>query len=151
MIAKLVKIKAAFLRMLPVLAMLLITGCDKIVDIGIEGSGTFYGSVKCDPASATDGETVSVNIGPFTTSSGQTTIGIATSQEINGKGVVKSVSYYVDGEFVADAKDEDSQYHASFKVTDLSKGEHKVTAVCNSRYKHYNISSIITPAVLTIE
>lgn len=144
-------IKVLFLSVLPVLAMLLMTGCDKIDGVEIEGSGTFYGSVKCDPVSTSEGETVTLSVGPYLLSTGESIIGISNKTEINGKNVVKSISYYIDGEFVADSKDEDSRYKIMFKVTDLSKGEHQVTAVCNSRYKKYIISSIITPGTLTIE
>lgn len=107
--------------------------------------------MKCDPVSTSEGETVTLSVGPYLLSTGESIIGISNKTEINGKNVVKSISYYIDGEFVADSKDEDSRYKIMFKVTDLSKGEHQVTAVCNSRYKKYIISSIITPGTLTIE
>lgn len=140
------KITSKFLCILYIAAIVLMAGCDN----GIGGEVTFTGSVQCAPASVSDGETVTLRIGPLDISS-EGSVGISTSTEINGKDAVKSISYYIDGLYITDSSDKNSGYSATYKVSGIAAGEHTVSAVCNSNFKKVKINSVIKPATIVVE
>lgn len=116
--------------------------------VDIEGDGAFLGTVTCNPSTAHEGETVTFDIGPLGSALG----GINLNTEFNGKNVVKSVSYYVDGVKVAESpkNKKGKDYKATFKVKELSAGEHTVTVKCSSNFKGYKIKETVVPGKLTI-
>lgn len=117
----------------------------------LKGSTTFYGKVIVNPSSAKPNETVSFSIGEGGLSSGSISVGVSTSTTINGKEVVKSVSYFVDGDKVAESSDKANRYAVTYRVGNISSGSHVVTAKCSSNFKNYAIEEHITQGELTVE
>lgn len=113
----------------------------------IEGSTVFLGTVTASPATVKNGENVTFSIAPGNVASG----GISISTEVNGKDVVKSISYYINGSKVATSKDKSSNYSASYTVTDLAPGEYSVTAHCTSNFKGYTIEEYIEEAKIIVQ
>lgn len=127
------------------LTSLVFTSCD---NDDFEGSTTFYGKVILSPSSTKNGEQITFKIGNFDVSN---SVSIGTSVEINGKNVVKSVSYYVDGKKVAESSDKDNGYSVKYVVSNLFVGIHEVTAHCTSNFKHYTIEEKITATTLQVQ
>ncbi len=126
-------------------------GGDEEIEFEIGGSSTFYGRVVVNPSSAKLDETVSFSIGQAEFSVGDVSAGISTSSTINGKDVVKSVAYFVDGKKVAESSDKDNKYAVSYRVANLSPGSHAVTVKCSSNFKNYTIEERITQGELIVE
>lgn len=132
-------------------------------DCAVKGSTTFYGKVVVNPLSAKQNENVSFSIGGYTFTTGDisadgttskvdvSTSTIVSEATVNGKNVVKSVSYFVDGTKVAESSDKDGQYAVSYRVENLSVGKHVVTAKCSSNFKKYTIEEHIIQGELTVE
>ena len=123
--------------------------CDD--DEEIKGSTTFYGNVIVNPSAAKPNEEVSFSIGEGKFSAGNVSVGISTSTTINGKEIVKSVSYFVDGDKVAESSDKANKYAATYRVGNISSGSHAVTAKCSSNFKNYTIEEHITQGELIVE
>ncbi len=137
-----------------IFALFTLVSCDKE-----EGSTTFYGKILLSPSNVKNGEQVTLKIGSFdfstsadTGDAGVSVSGnIGTSVVINGKNVVKSVSYYIDGRKVAESSNKDNGYNAIYVVNNLSVGTHEITAHCSSNFKHYTIEESITAATLQVQ
>ena len=138
-----------------------LTSCDD--DDNIKGSTDFYGKVIVNPTSAKPNENVSFSIGTYAVSSGgttdygsSTTVDVSTSivisdPTVNGKEVVKSVSYFIDGNKVGESSDKDNKYALSYRVENLSAGSHVVTAKCSSNFKNITIEEHIIQGELVVE
>lgn len=70
---------------------------DDDTDTEIKGSTTFYGKIVVNPSSVKQNENVIFSIGEGVFSSNNVSVGVSSSTTINGKDVVKSVSYFIDG------------------------------------------------------
>ena len=117
------------------------TGCEKKTETD------FYASVVVNPSTAKAGDDVTLSIGP------------AAYVEDGSMGFqetwipsIKSISYYVDGELVAEGKgsNPDWNYKAVYHVGNLTPGVHTVTAKCKSP-KNLEIVEHITSGQLTVE
>lgn len=142
------KIKNIILATIPVLMMI---SCSDSDSWSIEGSATFYGRVVITPSSVSNNDLISFEIGAWDITNSDASVSIGTSIEINGKNIIKSVEYYIDGQKVAESSDKDNLYKTNYKVENLSIGEHEVSAHCISNFKNYNIKEYIKCAVLAIQ
>lgn len=131
------------------LGMFVFVSCDD--DDEVKGSTTFYGKVVVNPSTVKLNENVTFSIGEGDFSSDNVSVGISSSTTINGKDVVKAVSYFIDGTKVAESSDKPSKYTVSYKVKNVSTGSHVVTAKCSSNFKNYIIEEHITQGKITIE
>ena len=122
--------------------MFVLVSCDK--EDEIKGSTTFYGKVVVNPASVKQNENVIFSIGEGGFSSDNVSVGISSSTSINGKDVIKSVSYFIDGTKVAESSDKANKYSVSYNVENIAIGNHVVTAKCSSNFKNYTIEEHIT-------
>lgn len=129
--------------------MFVLVSCDK--EDEIKGSTTFYGKVVVNPTSVKQNENVIFSIGEGGFSSDNVSIGISSSTTINGKDVIKSVSYFIDGTKVAESSDKANKYSVSYNVENISIGNHVVTAKCSSNFKNYTIEEHITQGEFTVE
>ena len=128
--------------------MFVLVSCDK--EDEIKGSTTFYGKVVVNPSAAKLNENVTFSIGEGGFSS-DNSVGISSSTTINGKDVIKSVSYFIDGTKVAESSDKANKYSVSYNVENISIGNHVVTAKCSSNFKNYTIEEHITQGEFTVE
>lgn len=122
--------------------MFVLVSCDK--EDEIKGSTTFYGKVVVNPTSVKQNENVIFSIGEGGFSSDNVSVGISSSTTINGKDVIKSISYFIDGTKVAESSDKANKYSVSYNVENISIGNHVVTAKCSSNFKNYTIEEHIT-------
>lgn len=122
--------------------MFVLVSCDK--EDEIKGSTTFYGKVVVNPASVKQNENVIFSIGEGGFSSDNVSVGISSSTTINGKDVIKSISYFIDGTKVAESSDKANKYSVSYNVENIAIGNHVVTAKCSSNFKNYTIEEHIT-------
>lgn len=129
--------------------MFVLVSCDK--EDEIKGSTTFYGKVVVNPASVKQNENVIFSIGEGGFSSDNVSVGISSSTTINGKDVIKSISYFIDGTKVAESSDKANKYSVSYNVENISIGNHVVTAKCSSNFKNYTIEEHITQGEFTVE
>lgn len=129
--------------------MFVLVSCSE--DDEVKGSTTFYGKVVVNPTSVKQNENVTFSIGEGGFSSDNVSVGISSSTTINGKDVVKSVSYFIDGTKVAESSDKTNKYSISYNVENMSIGNHVVTARCSSNFKNYTIEEHITQAEITVE
>lgn len=131
------------------LGIFVFVSCDD--DDELKGSSTFYGKVVVNPSTVKQNEYVTFSIGEGGFSSDNVSVGVSSSTTINGKNVVKSVSYFIDGTKVAESSDKANQYSISYKIENMSIGNHVVTAKCSSNFKNYTIEEHITQGELTVE
>ena len=117
----------------------------------IKGSTTFYGKVVVNPSAAKQNENVTFCIGEGGFSSDNVSVGISSSTTINGKDVIKSVSYFIDGTKVAESSDKANKYSVSYNIENISIGNHVVTARCSSNFKNYTIEEHITQGEFIVE
>lgn len=129
--------------------MFVLVSCDK--EDEIKGSTTFYGKVVVNPTSVKQNENVIFSIGEGGFSSDNVSVGISSSTTINGKDVIKSISYFIDGTKVAESSDKANKYSVSYNVENISIGNHVVTAKCSSNFKNYTIEEHITQGEFTVE
>lgn len=129
--------------------MFVLVSCDK--EDEIKGSTTFYGKVVVNPTSVKQNENVIFSIGEGGFSSDNVLVGISSSTTINGKDVIKSISYFIDGTKVAESSDKANKYSVSYNVENISIGNHVVTAKCSSNFKNYTIEEHITQGEFTVE
>lgn len=122
--------------------MFVLVSCDK--EDEIKGSTTFYGKVVVNPTSVKKNENIIFSIGEGGFSSDNVSVGISSSTTINGKDVIKSISYFIDGTKVAESSDKANKYSVSYNVENISIGNHVVTAKCSSNFKNYTIEEHIT-------
>lgn len=127
-------------------AVLFISSCEDKV----EGSISFSGKVKVSPSTARVGDVVSFSI-DNSYSIGNVTTSFDSSTTINGKEVVKSVVYCIDGNEVGQSSDKNNQYAMRYNVSGLTLGVHNVTARCESNFKDVEIVESISSGTLTIE
>ncbi len=130
--------------------LLILVSCDDEVEV-VKVSSTFYGKVILNSSSAKLNGNVSLSIGEAGFSSSFVSVGVSTSTLINGKDVVKSISYFIDGNKVAESSDKDNKYTVSYRVENISLGKHVVTAKCSSNFKNYTIEDYITYGELMVE
>lgn len=131
------------------LGIFVFVSCDN--DDEIKGSTTFYGKVVVSPSTVKLNENVTFSIGEGGFSSDNVSVGISSSTTINGKDVVKSVSYFIDGAKVAESSNKANQYSISYKIENISIGNHVVTAKCSFNFKNYTIEEHITQSELIVE
>lgn len=129
--------------------MFVLVSCDK--EDEIKGSTIFYGKVVVNPTSVKQNENVIFSIGEGGFSSDNVSVGISSSTTINGKDVIKSISYFIDGTKVAESSDKANKYSVSYNVENISIGNHVVTAKCSSNFKNYTIEEHITQGEFTVE
>lgn len=122
--------------------MFVLVSCDK--EDEIKGSTTFYGKVVVNLTSVKQNENIIFSIGEGGFSSDNVSVGISSSTTINGKDVIKSISYFIDGTKVAESSDKANKYSVSYNVENISIGNHVVTAKCSSNFKNYTIEEHIT-------
>lgn len=134
-----------------VISALMMVSCGDSDSWSIEGSTTFYGRVVITPSSVSNNELISFEIGAWDITTADISVSIGTSTEINGKNIIKSVEYYIDGQKVAESSDKDDLYKVNYKVENLSIGEHEVSAHCVSNLNNYHIEEYIKNAVLTVQ
>lgn len=125
-------------------------GCDSDEYL-LEGYSSFYGRVVVNPSIVKMNEFVTFSIGDFTISADDVFVSINSSTMIDGKDVIKSISYYVDGKKVAEGSDKENGYSASWQVTNVSVGSHVVSAKCTSNFNGYTIGENIIQETLVVE
>lgn len=127
-------------------AVLFISSCGDT----IEGSVSFSGKVNVSPSTAKIGDEVIFSI-ENSYSIGGITSSFDSFTTIDGKEVVKSVVYYIDGNEVGQSSDKNNQYALKYKISGLAVGVHNVTARCESNFKDVEIVESISSGTLTIE
>lgn len=125
------------------------TGCDDRFAI-IKGSVSFLGAVKVSPTTAKVGDEVTFSI-DNSFSIGDISGSIESSSTINGKEVVKSVVYYIDGDEIGQSSDKNNKYALKYIVPELTVGNHNVTAHCESNFRNVEIIESISSGTLFIE
>ena len=144
--------KYLFVLIAILIGMFVFVSCgDDDTDTEIKGSTTFYGKIVVNPSAVKQNENVTFSIGEGVFSSNNVSVGVSSSTTINGKDVVKSVSYFIDGTMVAESSDKTSKYSVSYHAENISIGNHVVTAKCSSNFKNYTIEEHITQGELTVE
>ena len=138
-------LKECFVMIAILCIVVFVASCDKT-----EGSVSFSGKVEVTPSVARIGDDVTFCIGKLFSVGGVTT-SYDNSTTINGKEVVKSVVYYIDGNEINESSDKGNGYTLKYKVSGLSVGSHTVTAHCNSNFKDIEIVEAISSGTLTIE
>ena len=127
-------------------AVFVIASCNDTV----EGSVSFSGKVEVSPSTAKVGNEVVFSINN-SYSIGGITSSFDSSTTIDGKEIIKSVVYYIDGNEVGESSDKNSKYAVRYKVAGLTAGVHHVTARCESNFKDVKIVDSISSGTLTIE
>jgi len=127
-------------------AVFVIASCDDTVG----GSVSFSGKVDVSPSTAKVGNEVVFSINN-SYSIGGITSSFDSSTTIDGKEVIKSVVYYIDGNEVGESSDKNSKYVVRYKIAELTVGVHNVTARCESNFKDVEIVESISSGTLTIE
>lgn len=117
----------------------------------ITGSSTFYGKINLYPDIVKNGSQVKISMNPTNVSGGDISINISSSTTINGKDVVKSITYYIDDKKVGTGFDKNDGYSVNYTIQNMSAGEYKVTAHCESNFKNYTIDEHFTEATLIVE
>lgn len=102
---------------------------------------TFYGVVKASPTTISNGEEIVLTVKQS----------IYAETTINGENPIKSVSYFIDGEYIAESRDKDNEYSVTYTVHDSSSGTHTVSARCNPRSGNCKINGGITDCVITVK
>lgn len=103
---------------------------------------TFCGGVIVTPLDVNKGDEVTMKIGEY--------LGvISTESSVNGKNIVKSIVYYIDGKEIASSSDDNPDYAATCVLNDMSIGEHEITASCVPN-KGVEIEEYITPAKIKV-
>lgn len=125
-------------------------GCDKTEVEVIEGTVSFTGKLKVSPTTAKVGDEVTFSI-DNSFSVGDISGSIESSTSINGKDVVKCVVYYIDGAEIGKSSDKNNKYALKYSVSELTVGNHNVTAHCESNFKNIEIVESISSGTLIIE
>lgn len=86
---------------------------------------TFYGEVVVSPDHVWDGVEVIMKIAPLDLGNG---VSVSSESTINGENVIKSITYYLDGEEIASSSDANADYAAKSVIPDVLYGKHVVTA-----------------------
>ena len=120
-------------------------------DDAIKGSSTFYAKVSVSPDVVTNGEQVKISLNPANVSGGNISMDISSSVTINGKDVIKSVSYLIDGEKIGSSSNKNDGYSFDLTIQNMKAGEYKVSAHCESNFKNYTIDEHIAEAILIVE
>lgn len=128
-----------------------LVGLQSCGEDGIKGSSTFYAKVSVSPDVVKNGDQVEISLKPANVSGGNISIDLSSSVTINGKDVIKSVSYFIDGEKVGSGSNKNDGYSFALTIQDMNAGEYKVAAHCESNFKDYIIDEHITEATLVIE
>lgn len=108
------------LRYLILMFVLILSSCVKS-----EICSTFYGEVVVTPDHVWDGVEVIMKIVPLDLGNG---VSVSSESTINGKNVIVSINYYLDGEEIASSSDANADYAAKIIVSDILYGKHMVTA-----------------------
>lgn len=125
-------------------------GCDKTEVEITGGSVSFSGKVNVSPTTVKVGDEVTFSI-DNSFSIGNISGSIESSTTINGKDVVKCVVYYIDGDEIGKSSDKNNKYALKYKVSELTVGNHNVTAHCESNFKNIEIAESISSGTLIIE
>ena len=75
---------------------------------------TFYGEVVVTPDHVWDGVEVIMKIVPLDLGNG---VSVSSESTINGKNVIRSITYYLDGEEIASSSDANADYAAKIIVS----------------------------------
>lgn len=120
-------------------------------DEKIGGSTTFYAKVSVSPDVVKNGDPIKISLNPDNVYVGDVSIDISSSVTINGKDVIKSVSYFIDGKKVGSSSNKNNGYSFDFTIQNMKVGEYKVSAHCESNFKDYKIDEHITETTLIVE
>lgn len=85
----------------------------------------FYGEVVVTPDHVWDGVEVIMKIVPLDLGNG---VSVSSESTINGKNVIRSITYYLDGEEIASSSDANADYAAKSIIQDVLYGKHVITA-----------------------
>jgi hypothetical protein len=109
-----------------------------------EVSGTYpiMGTITATPQTAKNGDVIQLSLGG--------NLAVTMGASVNGKELVTTLSYYIDGEKVAESTDWEKGYQCTYTVKDLSVGSHEITAHCTANFKDYEIIENLTPGTLEI-
>lgn len=118
----------------------MLSGCGK--DKKIIVKTTFYGGVIVTPLDVNNGEEVTMKMGEYYGV-------ISTESSVNGKNIVESIVYYIDGKEIALSSDESSDYSTKYLLKDMAIGEHEITATCIPN-KGVEIEEHISPAKINV-
>lgn len=110
---------------------------------------TFYGGVVVTPTEVCNGDEITMKIGPFNLGP-EVGVSVSTETSINGKNTVKSINYYIDGKCVASSSEADSEYAATYTLSDIEVGEHEITASCTPNPYWAEIDEHISPARINV-
>ncbi len=120
------------------LMLLILSGCVPKTEI----ESTFYGSIIVSPLVVNNGDEVTLKMGKY--------VGIiSTESSVNGKNIVESIVYFIDGEECASSSDESTDYTTTCILKDVAVGEHKITATCIPS-EGVKIEEHITPAKISV-
>ena len=125
-------------------------GCDHPEEVVIRGSVSFSGKVNVSPTTVKVGDEVTFSI-DNSFSIGNISGSFESSTTINGKDVVKCVVYYIDGDEIGKSSDKNNKYALKYNVSELTVGNHDVTALCESNFKDIEIVETISSGTLIIE
>lgn len=120
---------------------ILTVGCEDII------KSTFYGSIIVAANNVSKGDEITFKIGPFNFSG---VADVSSETTINGKNIVKSITYYIDGEMITCSYDSSNEYSVTYTVKDLSVGGHEVTATCTPNHRRNEIEEHISPAKINV-
>lgn len=97
----------------------MLSGCCGGDEIMIKS--TFYGGVTVTPLDVNNGDAITLKMGEFCGV-------ISTESSVNGKNIVKSITYFIDGKEIVSSSDKDADYVATYILKDMTVGEHEITA-----------------------
>jgi len=128
------------IRIIVLLICLMLSGCCGGDEIMIKS--TFYGGVTVTPLDVNNGDAITLKMGEFCGV-------ISTESSVNGRNIVKSITYFIDGKEIVSSSDKDADYVATYILKDMTVGEHEITATCNPN-KGVEIEEHISPARINV-
>ncbi|MCD8291041.1 MAG: hypothetical protein LUC91_06020 [Prevotella sp.] len=127
-----------------ILCMPIITSCDDWTEVHQNELFTYSAQIVVTPDTAKIGDIIQLTMGAIEIISGSG-ISISYSSTGDDENDLKSISYYIDGEFVAESSDIANNYAATYQISDISVGTHTITAHCNPnnrQVKDYSTKTI---------
>lgn len=109
----------------------------------VTGSFPIFGIVTATPQTSKNGDAIQLSI-----EEAKLLISVETS--VNGKELKTTITYFIDGEKVAESTDRDNKYQCTYTVKGLSVGYHEITAHCTTNFKGYDVEEHLTSGKLEI-
>ncbi len=108
-----------------------------------EYNSSVTGQATATPSTASNGDTITLSIGGFISSSGEATIGHKKYYPI--------IHYLIDGKEVATSREKSCPFNATYIVKDLSDGEHIITVEVSGSRKNANFENKVGYSTLNVK